>query len=139
MRSYFLNRLSSSILFKLGKSLFVKHCAKRNCDFFEKYCTDLVKKSFFRTVVIFPQIINPQNQYANEKKINSLSLFNLVLNFILVSLIIIFLLTVIFGLFTFYLTTRVLGINNIFPPVLLKGNFPFYLRIKKILKLFLML
>lgn len=122
MKQFFLNRLTSNIFLKLGITFFKnKHCVKRSGECFKQNFTELSRTSFFRTIVLLPNITNPQNQFSKDKNNNYQCFFNLALNFIFVSLTIIFIITVIFGLITLYFITRVLGISKVFPSVFLKG------------------
>ena len=125
MRSFVLNKLNSlnSLKFLQTKSIIKRSSVKKfqSTHVRETY-RELAKRTFSKTVVIFPSGTKPKVQIPLHKKNqDSSSLLDLGLGLILVIFRVIFISTVVFGLITFYWTTRLLRIDNAFPPVLLKG------------------
>lgn len=125
MRPFILNKINSlnPLKFLKTKSIIKKSAVKKfqSIHVRENY-RDLAKRTFFKTVAIFPQgKISKVQIPLYKKNQDSSSLLNLGLDLALVIFRIIFILTVVFSLLTFYWTTRLLRINHAFPPVFLKG------------------
>ncbi|XP_033216004.1 uncharacterized aarF domain-containing protein kinase 2-like isoform X2 [Belonocnema kinseyi] len=125
MRPFLLNKLNplNPSKFLITRSTIKKSAVKRfqSIHVRENY-RDWAKRTFFKIAANFPQGKNSKVQIPLYKKNeDSSSLLNLGLDLAFVILRIIFISTVIFGLLTFYWTTRLLRIYHVFPPVLLKA------------------